>query len=1449
MRRMKIRATPNFGGGGTGPRLTQPRTKSPAISTDTQTSPISNKNTDYISKDILEEGTSNFVPEITLDSTTDNEKEEIIPIYNETSSRSQKDEYATPDVACMSESSTFDIVCVPTPLAQSPYVPKESVCSSTNTASNSSSALKKEIQVLHSNNDSNNEKSNSLYSSQRKPAAHSDISLVNINDAAVNETFSGCEVTDANILKLPAEPSPSDKISVSDSLPNNTHEEIKIDSSVSTLKTQRKQNINFIKLGGTSRNSPTLVKGNTRRPKIHAKPSVPGANGRKTPTIIKREIMEANPSSDETPLDNTLSVYDCHNEKNAYGKDNNSDSVVPEPDNTKSTSFPPNYNPKLIGKTDIEVNAEIHSRDSRHNDIQVEEKLNEGSDLTVEEVKSKPIIRRPRIMAKPSIFTSAAKKGGSHNGNDECATLKGPKEIVLDSNEPSPATEVVQKASKHVQQNLSVSHKLSSESKKKEIIVEAEIHNSKVEKEVVCIDKRITVSEINDECIPLKSRETLVHNSEIQAKRVCLANRNEAALYAEVLEDEQRTVNQELEVVKDTNQNSKIKIYSEKDFLTHNGSGNSNNMRRSKIRAKPAFCTKRKGSVITGKEAQADWRGTQEVTEKVKQQESPSDLKGKETSVLDEVVQSPRKISHRQSNFLDDHNAPSLNSSGSERKIFKPQLNLKGDLNYVMSDDSCDDKENASKVFAFGKTLKKERLNTENEKLSNSKTNKISTDAMQIKKRNVKNEHDIKRSLTDNNDQLMEDETTLQNEKLIFRERKKKYQKKVSLGQIDREKLTMFDLIFWNPATNPMPGRTDVPKKKFSASAKSDADDAASDIVEEQMVDDLGLDGKATEVAFESNNPESPFKEHHQEELLSLNGCEDDKDDDKTGSGVDIFAPQVKIGPNGQIILDEQSIKIQTTAAKNRDEILSKAEVVEETNDTAHYGKWSKKRRRSCEWTEKETARFYKALSTVGTDFSLMETLFKWRSRAELKTKFKKEERNNRFLVDRALKDCTQFDFSLFEEESDYDPEEDRKATRIAEREEAKRKRLEMKHTLREEQKIQKRLAAKEKKIKNRKKIKSRKSLLRKIRDGVKYIQKDFENEAGTKGEAEDTMGLDLKGAKNETDRQVLKANRSKAFVHKQKSNHKKRLPKKEEKQSNPKSMSLVISEIVVTMETTKCNDTSLENLPATELTVDEMALCNDPTLLQSPSTDPIAVEDEQYAVDRVNNCSPVLSLYSNTLHGTLTDNASVPVTMASDMTGSEIYGNESQEYIPLSAVRTDSDFGTIAIFPSSPYENLEDKKCLTVAEEKLDEVTCSSSQITVTDSSYVADIPPHVSPTTSSASASSQMLFTETAELNADHGYQNQYPICSNPVNECQEENLIVAEQDQKVWEFPVSAVEVHSDGKRTVSVPTTNGQKSLPIPYIPPGTSGVMVVATTVEDNPGEYIYHVYTISPTGS
>ena len=52
---------------------------------------------------------------------------------------------------------------------------------------------------------------------------------------------------------------------------------------------------------------------------------------------------------------------------------------------------------------------------------------------------------------------------------------------------------------------------------------------------------------------------------------------------------------------------------------------------------------------------------------------------------------------------------------------------------------------------------------------------------------------------------------------------------------------------------------------------------------------------------------------------------------------------------------------------------------------------------------------FYKALNTVGTDFQLMESVLPTRSRQEIKIKFKREEKTNRKLVEKALTDHQEF--------------------------------------------------------------------------------------------------------------------------------------------------------------------------------------------------------------------------------------------------------------------------------------------------------------------------------------------------------------------------------------------------------------------------------------------------------
>merc|ERR1719340_217462 len=106
---------------------------------------------------------------------------------------------------------------------------------------------------------------------------------------------------------------------------------------------------------------------------------------------------------------------------------------------------------------------------------------------------------------------------------------------------------------------------------------------------------------------------------------------------------------------------------------------------------------------------------------------------------------------------------------------------------------------------------------------------------------------------------------------------------------------------------------------------------------------------------------------------------------------------------------------------------MKSSTLVFESSKTANnYGRWSKKRRHN-DWSQKETIKFFRALSVVGSDFSLMESIFKNRSRQELKLKFKKEEKINTKMVDKCLNERGMFTDldSLMKESVDEDEEEE----------------------------------------------------------------------------------------------------------------------------------------------------------------------------------------------------------------------------------------------------------------------------------------------------------------------------------------------------------------------------------------------------------------------------------------
>lgn len=117
------------------------------------------------------------------------------------------------------------------------------------------------------------------------------------------------------------------------------------------------------------------------------------------------------------------------------------------------------------------------------------------------------------------------------------------------------------------------------------------------------------------------------------------------------------------------------------------------------------------------------------------------------------------------------------------------------------------------------------------------------------------------------------------------------------------------------------------------------------------------------------------------------------------------LVPKVKMGPDGRLILDESSMII------NRKNAIKEQEaIVEDNEDIISRTNYDSFRRRptatsQSKWSIDDTNKFYHALTILGTDFSMMESLLfsGQRSRTELHKKFKREERVNKLKIDIAL--------------------------------------------------------------------------------------------------------------------------------------------------------------------------------------------------------------------------------------------------------------------------------------------------------------------------------------------------------------------------------------------------------------------------------------------------------------
>ncbi|KAM4635704.1 uncharacterized protein ACJ7VT_010842 isoform 2-T2 [Polymixia lowei] len=200
----------------------------------------------------------------------------------------------------------------------------------------------------------------------------------------------------------------------------------------------------------------------------------------------------------------------------------------------------------------------------------------------------------------------------------------------------------------------------------------------------------------------------------------------------------------------------------------------------------------------------------------------------------------------------------------------------------------------------------------------------------------------------------------------------------------DPAKMTMRDLIYYLPISNPM-----------------------TSYFEESMQEN------ETVVPPSPAREESPERaqepEIHSETTSQREDDEGDADEDQDEP---MMVPRVKVAEDGSLIIDEESLTVEVMRAKGPNPAEDRDPIFERGSTTTYSS--FRKGTHTKPWSSEETDMFFLAISMVGTDFSMICQLFPHRSRSEIKNKFKKEERENAWRIDKAFRERRKLDIEFF---------------------------------------------------------------------------------------------------------------------------------------------------------------------------------------------------------------------------------------------------------------------------------------------------------------------------------------------------------------------------------------------------------------------------------------------------
>ncbi|KAK6492435.1 mRNAion factor TFIIIB component B''-like protein [Huso huso] len=199
---------------------------------------------------------------------------------------------------------------------------------------------------------------------------------------------------------------------------------------------------------------------------------------------------------------------------------------------------------------------------------------------------------------------------------------------------------------------------------------------------------------------------------------------------------------------------------------------------------------------------------------------------------------------------------------------------------------------------------------------------------------------------------------------------------------VDRSKMTMRDFIYYLPENNPM---------------KSSLEEERREI--EKVIGPIPSKEPANKAPLPPPVRDEDEDDNEEEDVEHV---QDDQ----------VLVPRVKVAEDGSIIIDEESLTVEVLRMQGPN-VVEENDPVFERGSTTTYSSF-RKSTHTKPWTNRETDMFFLAISMVGTDFSIIGQLFPHRARVEIKNKFKREERENSWRIDKAFREKRPFDFEFF---------------------------------------------------------------------------------------------------------------------------------------------------------------------------------------------------------------------------------------------------------------------------------------------------------------------------------------------------------------------------------------------------------------------------------------------------